>query len=152
MNTFIWQPTFAGRRLLIQFPVFSHYHFEPPFTACILNWGVYTNKHTNVYFFVTQFWIAFWLFDNCLSNLFAVYFFQLQLLVSNFFLLPVIISSNIWTKLCFHRLSVSDFFLFTFSHWLSASNVKPFSPFFPSSSCIKTFSLYFFHRLSVSVQ
>ena len=80
-------------------------------------------------------------------------FFHLQLLVFNFFLLPVIISSNIWTKLCFHRLSVSDFFLFTFSHWLSVSNVKTFSPsFFPSTSCIKMFSLYFFHRLSVSVQ
>ena len=30
-------------------------------------------------------------------------------------------------------------------HWLSVSNVKPFSPsFFPSTSCIKIFFLYFF--------
>ena len=61
------------------------------------------------------------------------------------FLLPFLISSNIWAKLYFHRLLVSYFFLFTFSHWLSVSNVKPFYPsFFPSTSCIKIFSLYFF--------
>ena len=42
--------------------------------------------------------------------------FQLQLLILNWFLLPFLISLTIYAKLCFHRLSVSYSFLFTFSH------------------------------------